>query len=242
MAPCSTACSMSSSQSKTFAGPENATPSLPVIFATALPGARLPRSTWMWPLGWIGSSHGFNTCWPSRRPGSDATFSASVRPVTVRQSPCSAPRSSSSFTRAGVPPASCRSSITKRPARLQVREVGCAVAHGLEVVDAEIHARRPRHGDQVQHRVRRSAEDHDHHHCVLEGLARHDLARLDVALEQHAQRRARTQALLALAGILGRRGRAAGQRSCPAPRWPWPWCWRCTCRRTRPRRDTRGAR
>ena len=46
----SSACSMDSSESYTFAGPENRSPSLPVIFATAPSGARLPFRIWMWPF------------------------------------------------------------------------------------------------------------------------------------------------------------------------------------------------
>ena len=60
---------MSSSQSYTRAGPENVRPSLPVILATAPPGARLPRRMRMWPFGSIGFSIGMNTFCPDFRPG-----------------------------------------------------------------------------------------------------------------------------------------------------------------------------
>ena len=51
-------CSMSSSLSKTLAGPVNCRPSLPVILATAPSGARLPRRMRMWPSFLIGLSSG----------------------------------------------------------------------------------------------------------------------------------------------------------------------------------------
>ena len=38
-----------------LAGPLKARPSLPVIFATAPSGARLPRRIWMWPVSLMGS-------------------------------------------------------------------------------------------------------------------------------------------------------------------------------------------
>ncbi len=47
---------------------------------------------------------------------SAARFSAIVRPVTVMQSPCSRPASSSSFITTGTPPTRSRSLITNRPA------------------------------------------------------------------------------------------------------------------------------
>jgi hypothetical protein len=103
---------MSSSESNALAGPLKRRPSLPVIFATAPSGARVPRRIWMWPESLIGAFQGWITSWPSARPCSPATFSASVRPVTVLQSPCIAPSASSSWITAGMPPTRCRSSIT----------------------------------------------------------------------------------------------------------------------------------
>ena len=46
------------------------------------------------------------------------------------------------------------------------------------------------HRDQVQHGVGRAAEGHHDHHRVLEGRAGHDVARLEVVLEQPPDRRA----------------------------------------------------
>ena len=145
----------------------------------------------MWPVGLIGFDSGWTIGWPGVRPGSVARFSASVLPVTVRQSPSSKPFSSRIFITAGVPPTLCRSSMHVLAARLEVGEERHAVADRLEVVDRQRHADRAGHGDQVQHGVRRAAERHDDHHRVLERRARHDVARLDVVLEQIANRRAR---------------------------------------------------
>ena len=99
-----------------------------------------------------------------------------------------------------------------RAAGLQVGQEGDAVAHLLEVVEAQFDADGARHGDQVQHRVGRASQDRHHDHGVLEGGASHDCARLDVLLEKVADRVAGPQTLFALARILGRRRAAVGQR------------------------------
>jgi hypothetical protein len=49
------------------------------------------------------------------------------------------------------------------------------------------------HRDEVEHGVGRAAEHHRDDHGVLEGLAGHDVARLDVALEQDLDGRARAR-------------------------------------------------
>ncbi len=68
-------------------------------------GRRCPPSAWM------GSASGWTTS-PSGAGGSSAArFSATVRPVTVRQSPCSSPASSSSRITTGTPPMRSRSAM-----------------------------------------------------------------------------------------------------------------------------------
>ena len=56
-----------------------------------------------------------NTCCPSSKAGKSAIFSATVFPVTVKQSPCNIPFSSINFITAGVPPTLCKSSIKYFP-------------------------------------------------------------------------------------------------------------------------------
>jgi hypothetical protein len=81
-------------------------------------------------------------------------------------------------------------------ARSEIGEERRPVARRLEVVDREVHTDGTRHRDQVQHRVGRAAEHHREHHRVLERRPRHDVARLEVELEQAPDRRARAPALV----------------------------------------------
>ncbi len=97
-------------------------------------------------------------------------------------------------------------------ARLQVREKRHTIADGLKVVDRQRNIDRAGHRNQVQNRVGRAAERHDRHHGVFKGLARHDVARLDVLFQQELDRLSRTQAFLLLLRVFrGGRG-AVGQR------------------------------
>ena len=96
--------------------------------------------------------------------------------------------------------------------RLEVGDERYPVAHGLEVVDAELDAARVRDGDQVQDGVGRAAEDHGEDHGVLERGARHDVARPDVVLEEAAHGRADGVALVLLLLVRGRRRRRVGER------------------------------
>ena len=70
--------------------------------------------------------------------------------------------------------------------RLHVRDVRDARRHLVEVVELELDTRFVGDRQQMQHRVRRSAERHDDRDRVLEGFLRHDLARTDAELEQTA--------------------------------------------------------
>ena len=97
-------------------------------------------------------------------------------------------------------------------AGLEVGEVGHAAGDGLEVGGPERHLHRAGHGDQVEHGVRRATERHDDDHGVFEGPPRHDVAGLEIALEQPADRGCRPEALVELAGVLGRDRRRVGKR------------------------------
>ena len=89
-------------------------------------------------------------------------------------------------------------------ARLQVGEVGDAAGHLLEVSRREIDFHGAGHRDQVEHGVGRAAERHDRDHRVFEGASGHDVARLEIPLEERADRGAGPQALVQLVGVLGR--------------------------------------
>mmetsp|Transcript_50290 Transcript_50290/g.106880 ORF Transcript_50290/g.106880 Transcript_50290/m.106880 type:complete len:202 (+) Transcript_50290:215-820(+) len=110
--PCSNPFNISSSLSKTFALPVNLVPSLPVIFATAPSGHKLPRRILMLPVDCTHLSTVRTTlCFSKSRSGTLARFSAKVCPVTVMQSPWSHPSFKRYFMTAGVPPISWTSSI-----------------------------------------------------------------------------------------------------------------------------------
>ena len=96
------------------------------------------------------------------------------------------------------------------PARLEVSEKWDPVAHVLEIVERQRNVDGARHRDQMQHGVGRAAERHDGHHRVFEGLPRHDVARLDVSLQQLANRLAGPQAFLLFSRVLRGRRRAVG--------------------------------
>ena len=83
----STAAKASSSQSKQRAGPRKRRLLIPATLTIAPWGARLPQSPTTPPVGVIGSLAGRTTSCPAGKTTS-ARFSATVRPVTVRQSPC----------------------------------------------------------------------------------------------------------------------------------------------------------
>ncbi len=70
-----------------------------------------------------------------------ARFSACVLPVTVRQSPWSRPRSSSSFITTGTPPTRSRSLITYLPAGRTSTRCGVSPGDPIEVVELQIHLR-----------------------------------------------------------------------------------------------------
>ena len=106
----------SCSPSNTLAGPVNNSPSLPEIFATLPFSARLPNSICKCPVDLTGCSTGrIIFCVSKSKSGTEAKFSATVLPVTVRQSPCSNPFFNRYFITAGTPPILCRSSIKYFP-------------------------------------------------------------------------------------------------------------------------------
>src|SRR3546814_6970068 len=84
---------------------------MPATLTTAPLGAREPVSTAMQPISWIGSESGWTTS-PSGAGGSrSAWFSATVLPVTVRQSPGSRPASRGWRITNGTPPLRSLSTI-----------------------------------------------------------------------------------------------------------------------------------
>ncbi len=117
---------------------------------------------------------------PDSRPAS-SRFSASVRPVTVRHSPCSSPSSSSIFISGVSPPMRDQVSHQVAAARLQIRQHRHALADAREIVEAELDAGGVRHGEEMQHRVGRAAQRDDHRDRVLERLLREDVARTNAA-------------------------------------------------------------
>jgi hypothetical protein len=154
-----------------------------------------------------------------------------VLPVTVRQSPCSRPASSSIFISGWVPPMRDSSDITYLPLGLRSASTGTCFADAGEVVERQLHPGGVGHGEQVQHGVGGAAEGDDHRDGVLEGLAGHDVARADAALDQVQHggagpfgSRGFSSETAAWAELLGRLMPSASM----ALR---PWCWRCTCRR-----------
>ena len=108
-------------------------------------------------------------------------FSRMVRPLTVGASGCgSAPAARSSATTAGMPPARKKSSPRNRPAGWRSTSSGMWWPDALPVVVVEGHADVGRDRVVVDGRVGRAADgraDRDH---VLEGLAGHDVGRLQV--------------------------------------------------------------
>ena len=103
------------SRSKTRAVPSKTSESKPADLTTAPSGASDPRRIVMPPVGWIGSDIARSTL-PSGSGGAmPARFSATVRPVTVRQSPWSNPASSSARITTGTPPILSTSVMTWAP-------------------------------------------------------------------------------------------------------------------------------
>ena len=68
--------------------------------------------------------------------------------------------------------------------RPEVGQVRGAVADLVEVIDGQRHVGLVGYGQQVQHRVGGAAHGHDYGDCVLEGLARHDVPRIDALVQQ----------------------------------------------------------
>ena len=192
----------------------------------------------MWPRGLIGFSSGWTICWPAvEAAAGPSTFSASVLPVTVMQRRRAALFRADTSSRPAMPPTLCRSSMTYLPLGLRSASSGDAVADLLEVVDRERHVDRAGHGDQVQHGVGRAAERRSISAIAFSNAcAGHDVARLEVVLEQMPDRLRRREAFVELSADLRRASRSCRAATCPALRWPRPSCWRCTCRRRRRRR------
>jgi hypothetical protein len=98
--------------------------------------------------------------------------------------------------------------------RLHVGEMRHARADAVEVFELELDVRLVRDREQVQHRVRRTAERHRDRDRVLERVFGHDLARTQIHLEQIHDRAARfVREVVAPAVDCGGRGRTRQRHS-----------------------------
>ncbi len=113
------------SLSNTLAGPSNRSPSFPVILATLPFSARLPYKICKCPFFFSGFSTGrIIFCTSKSRSFAVSKFSATVLPVTVKQSPCSIPLRKRYFMTAGTPPWRCKSPIRYLPLGLKSASKG----------------------------------------------------------------------------------------------------------------------
>ena len=105
-------------------------------------------------------------------------------PLTVKQSPCSRPASSSVFITTGTPPMRSTSTITCWPNGLTLARWGTLGADRGEILQRQLDPCLVCDGQQMQHRVGRAAERH--HDCdrVVERLLGEDVASGDAAPEQ----------------------------------------------------------
>ncbi len=162
--------------------PRSGCESMPATLTTPPLGAIEPRSTAMPPVGVDrGRTGGGRPCRRVQGGSRAARFSATVLPVTVRQSPCRSPASSSSRITTGTPPTRVHVHHVVLAVRLGVGDVRHAGRHPVEVVEGELDPRLVGDGEEVQHGVGRAAERHHHGDGVLEGLLGHDVAGPDVA-------------------------------------------------------------
>ena len=69
------------------------------------------------------------------------------------------------------------------PARSQIGEHRNTLTDSREVVECQLHLRRTRDGEHVQHRIRRTTQRDRDGDGVLERLASHDLSRRDARLK-----------------------------------------------------------
>ena len=166
----------------------------------------MPPWTWMgWAMSWTTS--------PSGAGGSSASrFSATVRPVTVRQSPCSRPASSSSRITTGTPPIRSRSAMWYLPWGLVSARWGTRAATRVEVVEGQFDPGLVGDGQQMEHGIGRPAEGHGDGDGVLERLLGHDLAGPDAGFEQRHHGLARREGGVVAPPVDGRRRRASRQR------------------------------
>ena len=163
-------------------------------------------------MRWIGSFIARSTL-PSRSGGlMSARFSAIVLPVTVRQSPCSRPASSSAFMTTGTPPTRSMSVMTYWPNGLTSARCGTFAPIRLKSSRVRSTSASCGDGQQVQHGVGRAAEGHDHGDRVLERLLGHDVAGGDAPAQQLDDGLAGAAGEPVAAPVGGRRGGAAGQR------------------------------
>ena len=232
---------MSSSESKQLAGPVNRRPSLPVIFATAPVGQKLPCMMRMWPLAFdrvvdradhvlaLGQAGQVGQVLGQGLAGHGEAVA--VQQAVLQQQLEHGRRAATA----------CRSSCTYLPLGRRSHRYGTRSLIVWKSAIANGHVDRPGHGQQVEHGVRRSAQGHHQRDRVLERLAGHDVAGLDVLFETDAKWPGRRGGILQACPDPRPATTRCRAGSCPSPQWPRPWCWRCTCRRTPRRRGRRGA-
>ena len=194
-------------------------------------------------MGLTGAEGGCTICCPAARPGRSFRFSATVLPVTVRQSP-----SQHSFRQEHLHHRWNSAGVMQvlhhiLAARLEVGDNRGtrSLTFWKSSMDSGTFTDRAMARRCSTALVDPPSTDDDHH-GVFESFAGHDVARFDVQFRAGfgwPRRRAGTRPASA--------GLRRGSRNCragtsPAPRWPRPSCWPYTCRRRRRRRDRSGGR
>ena len=173
-------------------------------------------------------------------PASDRAGRRDSRPTSCRSRSGSRrrcrPFSSRYFITAGVPPTSCRSSITYWPLGFRSARNGMRSLTAWKSSMRQRHVDRARHGDQMQHRVGRAAQRHRRPPWRSRRPSRVMMSRGLMSRSSRLRIAAPAPtAFVELVRILRPASRSCRAATCPGPRWPRPWCWRCTCRRRRRR-------
>ena len=180
------------------------------------------------------------TSWPAASPGRSARFSASVWPVTVRQSPFRSPFSSRYFITAGHAADLVQVLHDVATAGLQVGDEGHAVADRLEVVDRQRHVDRRgpwRSGAARRWSSRRApSPPPSRSRTPSRVMMSRGLMSVSSRFRMASPARKHSSSLPASPRA---EDELYGQRHAEGLDRRWPWCWPCTCRRTRRRRDRR---
>nr|ABZ08895.1 hypothetical protein ALOHA_HF4000APKG5H11ctg2g13 [uncultured marine microorganism HF4000_APKG5H11] len=98
------------------------------------------------------------------------------------------------------------------PSRLHIGDVRGVAADAVEVVQGQLNIDLPGDGDQVQHRIGRSAHGHGHGDSVLEGLFGQDVTGAHIFFQKTHQGPSHFSGLAQFLGVDGRDGGVAGKR------------------------------